>query len=115
MKRRLGQTGIFVEVGGKSYLNEARLEQIAQQRGGARGNIRGNMMTLRIARMVVVVLLLITILTNLVVRNGSIWILVAGLIVVLVVMTIMQIYYTSRIRGRRPGFSADNSWIQAPS
>jgi hypothetical protein len=33
MHRRLGQTGIFVEVNGKYYLNEERLRQIQEQRG----------------------------------------------------------------------------------
>src|SRR5208283_4094189 len=39
MHRRLGQTGIFVEVSGRYYLNEERLKQIQQQRaaGGAGG------------------------------------------------------------------------------
>lgn len=32
MHRRLGQTGIFVEVNGKYYLNEERLRQIQEQR-----------------------------------------------------------------------------------
>ena len=32
MHRRLGQSGIFVEVGGKYYLNEARLKQIQEER-----------------------------------------------------------------------------------
>jgi hypothetical protein len=32
MHRRLGQTGIFVEVDGKYYLNEERLRQIQEQR-----------------------------------------------------------------------------------
>ena len=32
MHRRLGQTGIFVEVNGKYYLNEERLKQIQEQR-----------------------------------------------------------------------------------
>ena len=32
MHRRLGQTGIFVEVNGKYYLNEERLRQIKEQR-----------------------------------------------------------------------------------
>ena len=115
MKRRLGQTGIFVEVGGKYYLNEARLEEIQQQRGmqgGIMSSTRRNMMNLRIARMVVVVVLLVTILTNLFVRNTSVWILVVGLIVVLVVLTVLMIFYTARMRGRR---SADNSGIQASS
>ena len=39
MHRRLGQTGIFVEVNGKYYLNEDRLKQIQEQRAqrGAAG------------------------------------------------------------------------------
>ena len=39
MHRRLGQTGIFVEVNGKYYLNENRLKQIQEQRAqrGAAG------------------------------------------------------------------------------
>jgi hypothetical protein len=37
MHRRLGQTGIFVEVNGKYYLNEERLKQIQQDRANARG------------------------------------------------------------------------------
>ena len=32
MRRRLGATGVFVEVSGKYYLNEARLQQFQQQR-----------------------------------------------------------------------------------
>jgi hypothetical protein len=35
MHRRLGQSGIFVEVGGKYYLNEERLKQIREQRAQA--------------------------------------------------------------------------------
>ena len=39
MHRRLGQTGIFIEVNGKYYLNEERLKQIQEQRakGGQGG------------------------------------------------------------------------------
>ncbi len=33
MHRRLGQSGIFVEVNGKYYLNEERLKQLQEQRG----------------------------------------------------------------------------------
>jgi hypothetical protein len=38
MKRRLGRSGVFVEVNGKYYLNEERLKQIQEQRakGGSR-------------------------------------------------------------------------------
>jgi hypothetical protein len=34
MKGQLGQTGIFVEVGGKYYLNEQRLREFEQRQGG---------------------------------------------------------------------------------
>jgi len=34
MKGQLGQTGIFVEVGGKYYLNEQRLKELAQRQVG---------------------------------------------------------------------------------
>lgn len=38
MHRRLGQTGIFVEVNGKYYLNEERLKQIQEQRTNSSSN-----------------------------------------------------------------------------
>ena len=37
MHRRLGQTGIFVEVNGKYYMSEERLKQVQEQRQKARG------------------------------------------------------------------------------
>jgi hypothetical protein len=39
MHRRLGQTGIFVEINGRYYLNEERLKQIQEQR--AKGGLGG--------------------------------------------------------------------------
>lgn len=42
MHRRLGQTGIFVEVSGKYYLNEERLSQIQQQRAAGHAGGYGN-------------------------------------------------------------------------
>jgi hypothetical protein len=44
MHRRLGQSGIFVEINGKYYLNEERLKQIQEQRtqaGGGRDSRSG--------------------------------------------------------------------------
>src|SRR5271154_554862 len=57
MKRRLGATGIFVDVNGKYYLDEAKLKQVQEERragggGGGRGQ-RGSIMGLRMVRMVV--------------------------------------------------------------
>jgi hypothetical protein len=41
MHRRLGQTGIFVEVNGKYYLNEERLKQIQEERAKMRATGSG--------------------------------------------------------------------------
>jgi hypothetical protein len=41
MHRRLGQSGIFVEINGKYYLNEERLEQIQEQRAKVGSGSRG--------------------------------------------------------------------------
>jgi len=37
MRRRLGQTGIFVETDGKYYLDESRLMEMREQRAKRRG------------------------------------------------------------------------------
>ena len=37
MRRRLGQTGIFVETDGKYYLDESRLMEMREQRAKGRG------------------------------------------------------------------------------
>jgi len=44
MHRRLGQSGIFVEINGKYYLNEERLEEIQEQRikEGSKGKKRND-------------------------------------------------------------------------
>jgi len=41
MHRRLGQTGIFVELNGKYYLNEQRLKEIQEQRSKTSGSETG--------------------------------------------------------------------------
>ncbi|MGA2385715.1 MAG: hypothetical protein ABSG33_04195 [Candidatus Bathyarchaeia archaeon] len=41
MQRRLGQSGIIVEVNGKYYLNEERLKQIQEQRANMAGGSGG--------------------------------------------------------------------------
>jgi hypothetical protein len=73
MKKRLGATGIFVDVGGKYYLDEAKLKQVQEERragglggGGMGGGQRqlGSVFALRIARMVVGLTAVILALSN---------------------------------------------------
>lgn len=108
MKRRLGQTGIFVEVNGKYYLNEARLEQMG--RGGTRyggrmqgrGNVRSNMLTLRMIRLTIGIVTLLLIIANIFyLRNPEVWIAVGVLLVITIAISIAQIYYLSRARRMR--------------
>ena len=115
MQRRLGETGIFVDVGGKYYLNEARLGQIEQQRGmgdgGGRRNYgaRRNMMTLRIVRMVIGALAILTLLINIFERNIYLWYLLIGLVVSWIVVSILQILTRARTRRGSSGYSG-GSW-----
>lgn len=104
MKRRMGQTGIFVDVGGKYYLDETRLNQFSQEwmrpRQGGRQGLRTNMMTLRVIRMVLGVAIVLIFFVNLVNGRGTVsWYLVAALIVVWIAISVFQIYYLSRMRG----------------
>jgi hypothetical protein len=106
MKRRLGQTGIFVEVNGKYYLNEARLENVGSARYGrrmqGRGNARNNMLTLRMIRLSIGVAILLLLVGNIFYfRNPEVWIVVGVLLVVTIAISIAQIYYLSRVRRAR--------------
>jgi hypothetical protein len=109
MKRRLGATGIFVEVGGKYYLDEARLQQVEQQRGTRRMMMRGGqnetarseMFTLRMVRMAVIVAALVLVVANILfVQNPALATLVVLLIILWIVLTVFQFYYLSRLRKR---------------
>ena len=109
MKRRLGRTGIFVQVGGKYYLSEERLKQIEEQRssrgeGGAAWGARRSMLTLRVTRMITAVLFVVLILVNLFVQSWEIRLIISVLIIVWIVITIVQIYYLSRARRRFQSF-----------
>jgi hypothetical protein len=108
MKRRLGATGIFVQVGAKYYLDEARLQQIERQRGaGGEGGMgrwwasRRNMMALRMVRMVVAVAAVALALSNvLFVQSTSLRVVTVSLFVLWIALTVFQLYYLSRIRSR---------------
>jgi hypothetical protein len=108
MKRRLGATGIFVEVGGKYYLDEAKLKQVREERmaggwggGNGGGGARGTMLTIRIARMVVGFAAVLLALTNILfVRNLDLSLVVVGLLVLWMALTVYQIFRFSRMRRR---------------
>jgi hypothetical protein len=110
MKRRLGQTGIFVEVGGKYYLNEYRLREIEQEgqgmgpgRGGMMG-ARRNLATLRIVRMVLGVVVISLMFVNVFLGgNPLLWAVLGVLVLVWIGVSIWQIIYLSRARGRYQG------------
>lgn len=115
MKRRLGATGMFVGVGGKYYLDEARLQQIEQRLGAGAGGATGrqwesrrNMLTLRMARMAVAIATLALVVTNILfVRSEYVSLAVVLLLVLWTALTVVQFYYLSRVRSRlsASGFS----------
>jgi hypothetical protein len=105
MKRRLGTTGIFVELGGKYYLDEARLRQVEQQRAASgmerRQETRSGLFVLRMARTVIVAAALILVVANILfVDSAPLRVIVVVLIVLWLVLTALQYYYVSRMRNR---------------
>lgn len=102
MKRRLGRSGIFVEVDGKYYLNEERLKEIEEQRyreGTAWGS-RNRMFTLRIVQMILAFLAVALLLASILVQSWELRVIAALFIAAWLVITILQIFYVSRIRRR---------------
>jgi len=102
MKRRLGRLGVFVEVNGKYYLSEERLKQIEELRSasGAAWASRKKMLTLRIVQMVAVVLFLVFLFASFYVQSGELRVVALLFLVVWLVISVLQIYYLARIRGR---------------
>jgi hypothetical protein len=120
MKRRLGATGIFVEVSGKYYLDEARLRQIGEQRGTGIGGATGgqqasrrNMLTLRMLRMVVGISAILLAVSNIFIFGSlDIRLIVIVLVVLWIALTAFQLYYLAR--GRRGwGASGINDGVSA--
>jgi hypothetical protein len=122
MKRRLGHTGIFVDVGGgKYYLNEARLKEF-QSRPQGMGTQqpmmyhrrRTSMIALRIARLVLAVIIFALVLFNFFYeRSLFLWFTILALIILWFVITIFQIVFRAGVRRRRmmrqpPDYSENN-------
>lgn len=104
MKRRLGSSGIFVEINGKYYLDESRLKQI-QAEGregisfGSSWSLKRRMLELRIARMVLGVIVVALVLYDLLyVGEAELRFLIVGLLSVWLALTLIQLYWMSRIR-----------------
>ena len=101
MKRRLGRSGVFVEVNGKYYLSEERLKQIEEMRsarGGEAWNPRNKIMTLRLVQLAIVAFLVTIFLVNIFVQSWELRIVSAVFLVILLLMIALQIYYLSRAR-----------------
>lgn len=102
VKRRLGRLGIFVEVNGKYYLSEERLKQMEEMRSakGTGWAPRKTMFRLRIVQMIMVVLFLAFFLASFLVQSLELRVVSLLFIVVWLVISVMQIYYMSRMRKR---------------
>lgn len=102
MRRRLGSTGIFVETGGKYYLDEARLKQFEEKWTTRRGwSSRRDVLDLRIARMVTGTTAIVLILVNIfLVQDLYLRYTIVALVVLWVVLSVVQIYYVSKVRSQ---------------
>jgi hypothetical protein len=102
MKRRLGRSGIFVEVNGKYYLNEERLKEIEEQRRieEAAWGSGGRLSTIRTARTIFIVVAFVLLLAYIFVQSPVIGVLAGVFIAAWLVVTVLQIYYLSKIRRR---------------
>jgi hypothetical protein len=102
MKRRLGRSGVFIEVNRKYYLSEERLkqtEELRSQRGGT-WNPRKRIMTLKLAQLATVVLVTTLLLLNLYIQSWELRIVSIIFLIVLLLMSILQFYYVSKARRR---------------
>jgi hypothetical protein len=101
MKKQLGQTGIFVETNGNYYLSEERLKEILE--GGFAPqvpNARGIMVSLRVIRIATTVLFVVLLIINILIQNWELRLVSILVAVIWLIVTIMLIYYLSRIRNR---------------
>jgi hypothetical protein len=100
MNRRLGRLGIFVEVNGKYYLSEGRLKQLEGLRRseGVTLGSRKRMLTLRIVKIVMIVLFVVFMAVGFFVQSWEIRAVSFVFLAVWLVISTLQIYHLSRIR-----------------
>jgi len=105
MDRRLGRLGVFVEVDGKYYLSEKRLEEIQKHRFGERERTRDSwrkLLLLRILRIAVGILFLTLLLVNLFVHSLEVRAISSAFLIVLLAISVLQIYYLMKAKKRIP-------------
>ena len=101
IKRRLGRLGIFVEVDGKYYLSEDKLQQLEKLRSTAseaQKLARKRIMNLRLIQLVTVALSIIILLVNFFVQSWELRIVSVAFLIVWLLLLILQFYYLSRVR-----------------
>jgi hypothetical protein len=100
MKRRLGRSGIFVEVNGKYYLSEERLKQVEEWRSGreASWSFRKKMVTMRVVQMITITIFVTILLTNLFVQSWELRVISSLFLLVWLAISIMLLYYVLRMR-----------------
>ena len=100
MKRRLGRLGVFVEVDGKYYLSEDKLQQLEKLPSveSEAQNSRKRIMNLRLIQLVTVALSVIILIVNFFVQSWELRILSVAFLVVWLLLLILQFYYLSRVR-----------------
>ena len=105
MDRRLGKLGVFIEVDGKYYLSEERLEEIRKHRFGEGERTRDSwrkLFLLRILRIAIGVLFLTLLLVNLFVNSLEIRVISSAFLIALLAISVLQIYYLMRVKKRIP-------------
>ncbi|MGD0330211.1 MAG: hypothetical protein ABSB40_07150 [Nitrososphaeria archaeon] len=102
MKRRLGRSGIFVEVNGKYYLSEERLKQVEEWRSGREGSqsFRKKMVTFRVVQMIVIIIFVTLLLINLFVQSRELRVISSIFLIIWLVISIVLLYYMLRMRRR---------------
>jgi ABC-type multidrug transport system fused ATPase/permease subunit len=100
MKRRLGRLGIFVEVDGKYYLSEDKLQQLEKLRSveSEAQNSRKRIMNLRLIQLVTAALSIIILIVNFFVQSWELRIVSVAFLVVWLLLLILQFYHLSRVR-----------------